>query len=176
MTRDSLSWLRSVRSDSLASDRKVNVGIDSADTKQFLVPVDCDERSKRLVRWAYCFARRFGAELILVHVYDEKSYAPAHTTPWQLHDLNEGLREAAKARLSQFQRELCDEGIRIAEGIVKPGYVIDEVPCAAKELGVDLIITSTHQYSFLRHMMVGSKAEGILHAAPCPVLVIPEFA
>ena len=38
----------------------------------------------------------------------------------------------------------------------------------------DLIIISTHGYTGLKHVLLGSTAERVVRHAPCPVLVVRE--
>ena len=44
----------------------------------------------------------------------------------------------------------------------------------ARETQADLIITTTHGYSDIKHVLMGSTAERIVRHAPCPVLVLRE--
>lgn len=39
---------------------------------------------------------------------------------------------------------------------------------------IDMIITSTHGYSALRHALLGSVAESLAREAKCPVLIVPS--
>jgi nucleotide-binding universal stress UspA family protein len=45
---------------------------------------------------------------------------------------------------------------------------------AAKGLSADLIVISTHDYHWLRHLFFGSDAEDILRHAPCPILIVHQ--
>jgi len=50
-----------------------------------------------------------------------------------------------------------------------PGFEIAEY---AKQQIVDLIVISSHDYGFLKHLLLGSVAERIVRLAHCPVLVL----
>ena len=39
---------------------------------------------------------------------------------------------------------------------------------------IEMVITSTHGYSGLRHVLLGSTAEQLVPLAHCPVLVVPS--
>src|SRR5262249_34982760 len=43
-----------------------------------------------------------------------------------------------------------------------------------KDHDVDLIITSTHGFTGLKHVLIGSIAEQVVRHAPCSVLVVPS--
>ena len=42
----------------------------------------------------------------------------------------------------------------------------------ARELGAAMIVMSTHGRSGLRHLLIGSTAEGVVRHATCPVLTV----
>jgi nucleotide-binding universal stress UspA family protein len=42
----------------------------------------------------------------------------------------------------------------------------------AKDLQVDLIVISTHNYHWFTHLMDGSDAEQVLRHGPCPILIV----
>jgi len=49
--------------------------------------------------------------------------------------------------------------------------VFDEICRLAQKLPADLIVTSTHGWTGLKHVFLGSTAERIVQHSPCPVLV-----
>ena len=48
----------------------------------------------------------------------------------------------------------------------------EEIVAAAKDLKVDLIVLSTHNYHWFSHLVDGSDAEQVLRHAPCPLLIV----
>ena len=58
---------------------------------------------------------------------------------------------------------------------VRPGNVVETIVSVAKD-GFDLIVMVTHGRTGLSKVALGSVAEGVLHKAPCPVLIIPASA
>jgi nucleotide-binding universal stress UspA family protein len=55
---------------------------------------------------------------------------------------------------------------------VRTGDVVETVLSTARS-GFDLLIMATHGRTGIGKVMLGSVTEGVLHRAPCPVLVIP---
>jgi nucleotide-binding universal stress UspA family protein len=47
-----------------------------------------------------------------------------------------------------------------------------EIVDYARREGFDLIVMGTHGRTGLKHVVMGSVAERVLRAAPCPVLVV----
>ena len=45
---------------------------------------------------------------------------------------------------------------------------------AAENIGANLIVMSSHSYSWLDRILHGSDAEGVLRRAPCPALIAKE--
>ena len=70
--------------------------------------------------------------------------------------------EAAALRAAGYDVEAVER-----EG--EPAQVIDE---EAREMGADVIAIGTHGRSGLRRLFLGSVAERVLPAAPCPVLTV----
>ena len=62
----------------------------------------------------------------------------------------------------------------LADSLVRSGSPAIEIIAAAKELDADVIVISTHGYTGLTHVFLGSVAEHVVRRAPCPVLVVRE--
>jgi nucleotide-binding universal stress UspA family protein len=54
----------------------------------------------------------------------------------------------------------------------RSGTPYQQITDVAKELNMDLIVISTHGYTGLMHVLMGSTAERIVRHAPCPVLTV----
>jgi nucleotide-binding universal stress UspA family protein len=134
--------------------------------QRILVPVDFSECSKKALQYAIAFARQFGAELHLLYV--EETYPViADLGPVAIQDLPDARGELEELRIG------IGEGVQstatVRTGL--PHIVIGEV---AAELGIDLIIISTHGRKGLQRMFIGSTAERVVRYAPCPVLIVRE--
>jgi universal stress protein A len=134
--------------------------------KQILVPVDYSPCSKKALEYAVPFAKQFDAELILLHVLQ--------TTPPMLEmpPVDVETVEDAKKELDELQETLQD-AVRSSK-VLRLGSPHIEIIAAAKELGSDLIILSTHGRSGLERVLLGSTAEKVVRHAGCPVLVVRE--
>jgi nucleotide-binding universal stress UspA family protein len=55
---------------------------------------------------------------------------------------------------------------------VLSGHPVHDIVKLATELKVDLIVVGSSGHSSLYDRMIGSRAQKILHHAPCPVLVV----
>ena len=57
---------------------------------------------------------------------------------------------------------------------IRTGYAIQEICAEIERADVDLVITSTHGQSGIKHALLGSVAEHVVRYADCPVLVVPS--
>ncbi|HEY5893163.1 MAG TPA: universal stress protein, partial [Chthoniobacterales bacterium] len=140
--------------------------------KSILVPIDFSEISRSALEYAVPFAKRFGAKITLLHAIaplpypSELAFAP-NREAFPIQPLEEKLADLAKQAVDS---ELLNE-TRVDMG--EPFEVISKV---ARESKVDLIIITTHGYTGLKHVFLGSTAERVVRHAPCPVLVVRSRA
>ena len=78
----------------------------------------------------------------------------------------------AEVDLARAAADLAESfGIKISAA-VREGKPHEEICEAAKALGADLIVLTTHGYTGLKHVWLGSTAERVVRHALCPVLVV----
>jgi universal stress protein A len=136
--------------------------------KRILVPVDFTACTEKALQYAVAFAHQFGAELTLLHVV-EPSYMPAS----EMGIIPDGdSTEDAQKEMQSLVRRL-DRAVRYRT-LLRKGGAQYEIIDAAKELGSDLIILSTHGRTGLERILLGSTAEKIVRHAGCPLLVVRE--
>ncbi len=136
--------------------------------ESILVPLDLSETSRAALRYAVPLALQFGARLTLLYVSEPPT--PAGSTP-SAHPHG----QAALTRLAELYDEEVAPEIK-AETMVRHGCIYDQILSAAREVQAGLIVTTTHGRTGLRHLLMGSTAECIVHGAPCAVLVVRESA
>jgi nucleotide-binding universal stress UspA family protein len=141
---------------------------------RILVPLDGSRLAERALEPAATLARYYGAELLLVRVPEmTRIFVAAEFGYGVLYPSQalEAAREEAADYLRSVQAGSAVAGVRarseVAEGDVA-GAIVD---LAGRE-GADLIVMSSHGYSGLARWLLGSVAERVLRAAPCPVWVV----
>ena len=140
--------------------------------KSILVPIDFSETSEKALRYALRMAEQFGSKITLLNVVQ-----PIATPDFAYHPLmleTDKAKESAKARLETLCRKLVVPSRLIEKTVVRYGTPFAEITAAAKSLKVDLIILTTHGYTGLKHVFMGSTAERVVRHAPCPVLTVRE--
>lgn len=145
--------------------------------EKILVPVDFSECAKEGAKYASVFATRVGADLLLMNVAHPPNYTAADPTivPPEWTELVETARLAAENELDEMVNFLPLIGIS-AYTEVAVGTPIEKLVEATGRPDIDMVITSTHGYSGLRHVLLGSTAEQLVRLARCPVLVVPSHS
>jgi universal stress protein A len=141
--------------------------------KKILVPIDFSPPSKNAFKYAVRFAEEFGGELTLLYVLEPQSVTGYAGIP-EATAFVEGDIVAAGKHLRSLIATVRNGKIERPHWKVRaglPSHVIVEV---AKEMDVDLIVIATHGYTGWKHFCIGSTAERVVRAAPCPVLVVRE--
>ena len=83
------------------------------------------------------------------------------------------LSEAGK-NLNALVASMRERRIRKVGATFRRGMASHEIVEAAREFDIDLIVMATHGYRGWKHFAIGSTAERVVRAAPCPVLVVRE--
>lgn len=155
------------------SEEQAAAELDRFDLKSILVPIDFSADSRKALRYAAAFARQFNAKITLLHVVIP---IPASTEypygPVAMQFQDESTVRTIKDQLLTLGRK--EAGDRMSQAVVRCGPAFDEISRAAKELHIDLIVLSTHGYTGLSHILLGSTAERVVRHAPCPVLIVRE--
>jgi nucleotide-binding universal stress UspA family protein len=152
---------------SLETDRARSLS-KSLKLQHILVPIDFSPNSRQALDFAVPLAEMFDARLTLLHVVELTVY-PQDMGPVPTDTLR--LSQAALEHLDTFAAETVPAGLP-ENRIVRKGLPYREIADAAHELEADLIVLTTHGYTGLTHVLLGSTAERVVRHAPCPVLTV----
>jgi len=143
--------------------------------KKILVPTDFSLCSTAGLETAKALAAVFEAKLFLLHSVDLHYY---NTNPdYSSYDypaVFDAAKSAARAQLEEVVNELTKDGFRV-ESALEFGHAGAAICQEAEKLGANLIVTSTHGRTGLKHVFLGSTAEYIVRHATSPVLVVPSL-
>ncbi len=136
-----------------------------------LVAVDFSEPSQRALEAAIAMAKKLGGRIHLLHSYHVPIPGPMPDLIYFPPDTWTPVREASAKRMQEMIDRLRAEGI---EGHLHlgPGYAVGAILETAKEVHADLIVLGTRGLTGLPHVLLGSIAERVVRAAPCPVLTV----
>lgn len=144
-----------------------------SDKNAIVLPIDFSAQSQAALPWARRMAAVMDAEIHCVyiveppHIYSALDMVPAIPLP-----TTEELGENARAQLDTFTSEYLG-GLEPAPiTSVLTGNPADQIVAYALEVDAEMIIMTTHGYSGLSHVVLGSTTESVLRHAQCPVLSI----
>jgi nucleotide-binding universal stress UspA family protein len=150
-----------------------------AATKSFairaiLVPTDFSQCSLAGTKYAAFLARTLGATLRLFHaMYPYTNYVFVDRPGVRLSGLAEAVEETARQEMDALKQMDFLRDLTVQTEIL-PGPAVDEICASAGSPDVDLIVTSTHGRTGLKHALIGSVAEHVVRYAERPVLVFPS--
>jgi universal stress protein A len=141
--------------------------------KKIMVPIDFSATSKKAFQYALRFAEQFGCEIVLLHVVEPVEAIAGTRLGVDIFVQREEDTTAAEAELALFAGSSRSWRNSVMSA-VRTGHAPIEITKAAKDLDIDLILIGAHGYTSWRHLCIGSTAERVVRAAPCPVLVLRE--
>jgi len=129
---------------------------------KILVPIDTAHESswKKSLPLAIAEARQHGADVTaLAVVPDVETAQPEH------------VMDRERQRLERIVQENASGEIRIEPLVERGDSVHKTIRRVAKDLGIDLIVMTSH-HPELKDYVLGSNASQVVHHADCSVLVV----
>jgi universal stress protein A len=136
--------------------------------RRILLAADLTEESRRVADRAVALAKRFEAELHIIHVIEPLSLAYGGDIPMDLSSVQEQIHAQAKSHLAEFSASI---GVAPERRYLIFGRPEAEIHRVAKEKGVDLVVVGSHGRHGLA-LLLGSTANGVLHGSPTDVLAV----
>ncbi|NLC71308.1 MAG: universal stress protein [Desulfuromonadaceae bacterium] len=142
---------------------------------RILVPTDLSENALRATQQAFDIAKRYGAEVFVLHVVTK----PVQTAPLD-YTIDERLVRPLQAELDQSARNVLQKQLSLipdADSVnfttdVRIGNPYEEVLKEAEAKKIDLIVISAFGLTNLAKLLLGSVARHVMMGAPCSVLLV----
>jgi len=143
--------------------------------RTILVPTDFSQCALAGTEYAAFLARVLGSTLRLFHaMYPYTNYVFVDRAGVRLSVLAEAVEETARQEMDALKQMDFLRGLPVETELL-PGLAVDEICAAGGDPDVDLIVTSTHGRTGLKHALIGSVAEHVVRYAERPVLVVPSY-
>jgi nucleotide-binding universal stress UspA family protein len=139
--------------------------------KRLLCATDFSEGAVAAERQATVLARALGAELVLLHVATEAPLWRESLGSPAVRRVFEAQRTWATETLAQRIAALAAQGID-ARSRIEVGVPWKEIVRVAADEGAGMIVMGTQGRTGLDRLLLGSVAERVVRAAPCPVLTV----
>jgi universal stress protein A len=140
--------------------------------KTIIFPTDFSDISTGALSWALSMADTLDAHISCLYVVEEPQIYSSLDMGAVAIPTSGELVESAKTRMQSFIEEHLLNAPHGSEGTVVIGHAATEIVNHAKEMNADMIIMTTHGYSGMKHVLLGSTTEDVLRHATCPVLSV----
>ncbi len=143
-----------------------------------LFPTDFSTSTTATLDWVRLFARKTGATITLLHVYQPMvpdSTLPTIGDPGIGVMASQGLEDIGRQQLDKLATQLQTEGLSVQVDW-RVGSVEDSILEAAREYRSDLIVMGRSELSTFFDRLAGSAVTDVAGEANCPVLIVPVAA
>lgn len=143
--------------------------------ERILVPVDGTDTAKRGLLEAIRLSKSLGGSTLrLVHIVDDSALAlnpeAGIAAAPLVQDFAEGGKQILEDARALAAAQAIDAEIALHENFT--GRVADLIVDEARKWHAQLIVMGTHASGGIRHAVMGSDAEAVLHGAEIPVLLV----
>ena len=139
--------------------------------KTIMVAIDFSDVSYTALNYAKQLARCFSAKILLVHVIDDMCTTPAMEQPKPSYPQR---MDSAEEALQKIAAGLSYDVVRYAT-IVRAGSARETIAALIGERDADLLVIGTCGKGYKDGEGLGSVAEALLRAVPCPVLTVGKY-
>ncbi|MDX2248084.1 MAG: universal stress protein [Bacteroidia bacterium] len=143
--------------------------------KTILFPTDFSETAHNAFEYALNIADHIGANIVLLHVYQEANAHNGYIPTEILQSLKEEKLEKAINFFHEYQREAqlqLGKSIEVRP-ILQSGVPENIIPELSRSMDVDLIIMGTLGAASVSERILGSVTAKVIEKAGCPVMAIP---
>lgn len=142
------------------------------DVKRILVVSRSTKNCSKAVHYGVSLARKYGAELHVVHVIHDPFSLEGWNLPIpSLNEEYERLKEGAKEDMDRIIKKEKAEGLVVKESI-REGKPVDEIMKFVEEENIDLLIMLAHKEGRLEHFLFGRTNEEIVRRIPCAIMLV----
>jgi nucleotide-binding universal stress UspA family protein len=130
--------------------------------------------SRDAVHSGVSLARKYGAELVVLHV----EHDPFGVDGWNLPFLSveeeyKALLNEAKKNLTKILHAEAVGGLPVKE-LIREGDPIAVIRKAVEEEKIDLLLMPAHEESRLEHFLFGKINDALIRKLPCSILLVKQ--
>lgn len=154
--------------------------------ENILYATDLSDNSAYVFRYASDFAKKYHANITILHVLEQLPTAGRALLSTYLNDeqqkkIMKANRDHAKDRILKRLKLFCDMELKndpecvdnVKSIEVSEGFPADEILLKADTFNCEVIILGTHGKGIISHTFLGSTSEKILRRSRKPVLIVP---
>jgi nucleotide-binding universal stress UspA family protein len=142
--------------------------------RPILFATDGSPSAQEAQKEAFELAQRLEAPLVVVSVahaalpavgYAGYGYANV------VSELTQAEHKRVQELLATISAAACVAGLSCS-AVAADGFAVEEICRVAGERDAQLIVVGSHGWGAARRLLSGSVSTGLVHSAPCPVLVV----
>lgn len=144
--------------------------------RRILVAVDGSNPSLNASTFAIDIAKRYDAELIVLHVIDPRyrelkiAISPR---PGSFKEIEKKVMEDAQKILDTVRQKATEKNVNVKmDAISSFTSVMKDIVHYAKVNNADIIVIGNRGMTGFKKLLVGSVASGVVTYSDCPVLVV----
>ena len=145
-----------------------------SDNRPIVFATDGSPSAQRAQTMALELAQRLDAPLLVVSVahpaYPMVGYT-AYGFVGAVAELTEAEHQRVRELLDSIAETAEAEGVRCTT-VAADGFVLEEICRHASGSDAQLLVVGSHGWGATRRLFSGSVSTGLVHSAPCPVLVV----
>jgi nucleotide-binding universal stress UspA family protein len=143
-------------------------------TRPILFATDGSPSAEEAQKEAFELARRLDAPLVVVSV--AHAHLPAvgyagYGYSNVVAELTQAEHKRVRELLAGIATSACAAGLACST-ILADGFAVESICQVARDHDAQLIVVGSHGWGPARRFLSGSVSTGLVHSAPCPVLVI----
>lgn len=141
--------------------------------KRILVPTDFSEQAENALKVAAQLARKYDAEIFLLHMIELPADMSNPVGETRSHDLPEALffMKMAKKKFTQLLSAPYLSGLKVQD-TVEFNQAFEGIMDTSRKHGCDFIVMGSQGASGFKEMFIGSNTEKVVRTSDIPVLVI----
>ena len=148
-------------------------------TRPILLATDGSPSAAQAQEKAIELAQALGAPLVVVSAEHAALPAVGYSSYGYSHviaELTQHEHKRVEELLAAVAETVEAEGVSCST-VAADGVAVDEICRAAGDCDAQLIVVGSHGWGAARRLFSGSVSTGLVHSAPCPVLVVrPRLA
>lgn len=145
---------------------------------KILVPIDFSDYSKKSMNVAIKIAKKFNANIVLIHVIPSRAKNDRNEVTGKLREksdvvkmIENKIQNVGRTLLEQSKKLFAVEKIPV-QTLLREGHVVEEILNAIGDGGFDLVVMGARGQSTIKDLHLGSVSCGVVRYASCHVLVV----
>jgi nucleotide-binding universal stress UspA family protein len=146
----------------------------SGQFSKIVVAFDGSRDAAKAVQLAVSLSLKFGAELLLVHVFSSPTVALSAASGMpgpDYREMEDAAKDAGEKVLSRGLQLVSDAGGKPKGELIEAPSVVEAIVTYAERQNADLIVAGTRGMTGFKKLILGSVSTGLISHAHCPVLV-----